>query len=95
MALDPEVLAQLAFTKYETKMQEQNPEVLLNRQTTVNTLYDGSVSLEFTDETGPIEINRDDIWPLLSALAEAIVEHINENAEVQNVASGSVTRNIT
>lgn len=95
MALDAAVLAELAFSKYEANMREQNPEVLLNRETTVTTLDDGSVDVTFDDETGPIEVRREDVWPLLSALAEAIVEHINEHAEVQNVANGTLTRNVT
>jgi hypothetical protein len=95
MALDAEVLAELAFSKYQVNMREQHPEVLKNRTVRQVPLDDGSTNIEYDDETGPIEIKREDIMPLLSALAEAIVEHMNEHAEVRTVAAGTETRNIT
>lgn len=95
MALDATTLAELAFTKYASKMQTQHPEVVKARTTAQETRADGTTALVFTDETGPLEVRREDIMPLLSALAEAIVEHMNEHAEVQNVANGTQIRNIT
>lgn len=94
MALDAVVLAELAFTKYAANMEEQFPEVVKNRETEQVTKDDGSTELSFTEETGPIEVRREDIMPLLTAVAEAVVEHFNENAEVQEVADGTETRNI-
>lgn len=95
MALSSTVLAELAFVKYQEKMREQFPEVVKSRTVLEIPRADGSTDYEFQEETGPIEIKQEDIMPLLSALAEAIVEHMTEHAEVQSVANGTVTRNIT
>lgn len=94
MALDPEVLAELAFSKYQENMRAQYPKVVKNRTVEEIPRADGSTDYTFQDETGPMEVKREDIMPLLSALSEAIVEHINEHALVTDVASGSLTRNV-
>lgn len=94
MALDAEVLAELAFSKYQTNMRSQFPEIVKNRSVDEVPRADGSTDYVFNDQTGPIEVKREDIMPLLSALSEAIVEHINEHALVGNVANGTLTRNI-
>jgi len=94
MALSATVLAELAFLKYQTNMRDQFAEVVKSRTVVERPREDGSTDYTFNEEVGPIEIKREDIMPLLSALAEAIVEHINEHALVQNVANGTLTRNI-
>lgn len=94
MALNAEVLAELAYLKYQTNMRDQFPEAVKKRVVVERPRADGSTDYSFSEEVGPIEVKREDIMPLLSALAEAIVEHINEHAVVENVYSGSVTRNV-
>lgn len=95
MALDAEVLAEMAYQRYSDKIKEAFPEAVKSRIAQQMTLDDGTVETQFVEETGPLEVERKDIMPLLSALSEAIVEHITQHAEVQDVASGSLTRNVT
>ena len=95
MALSASVLAELAFKKYRDKMQEEHSETLVSRRLIKIPRDDGTIDYDFNEEYGPIEVNRKDIMPLLRALSEAIVEHLTEHGEVRDVASGSITRNIT
>lgn len=95
MALDANVLAELAFVKYQENMRAENPNVLKNRKTLEIPRDDGTVDYQFEDELGPIEIVKKDIMPLLLAVSEAVVEHLTEHAEIQSVSAGAVTRNIT
>lgn len=95
MALDATLLANLAFGKYRDKMREEHPNTVLKRKLIKIPRDDGSVDYNFNEETGPIEVSRKDIMPLLTALSEAIVEHLTAHGEVQSVASGTITRNIT
>lgn len=94
MALDAEVLAELAFSKYQGNLRNQFPEVVKSRTVVERPRADGSTDYSFNEEIGPAEVKREDIMPLLSAFAEAIVEHINEHAVVESVASGPYTRNV-
>lgn len=75
-------------------MRDQFPEVVKDRTVVERPRADGSTDYSFNEEVGPAEIKREDIMPLLSALAEAIVEHINEHAVVENVDTGAYTRNV-
>ena len=95
MALNAEVLAEMAFKKYRENMEQEHPAFVKSRKLIKTPRDDGSVDYTFTEEIGPIEVRREDIMPLLSALSEAIVEHITVHGEVQSVASGTITRNIT
>lgn len=95
MALDATVLAELAFSKYSERMREEHPNAVLSRKLIKIPRDDGSVDYNFVEETGPIEVSRREIMPLLTALSEALVEHLTVHGEVQSVASGTITRNIT
>ena len=95
MALDANVLAELAFVKYRNNMEQEYPSSVKSRKLVTTPRDDGSIDYSFIEDIGPIEVRRKDIMPLLSALAEAIVEHITKHGEVQSVTSGTITRNIT
>lgn len=95
MALDADVLSEMAFARYQEKMQAQHPAVVRHRTMSRVPRSDGTEDFTFSEDIGPVEVRREDIMPLLSALAEAIVEHITEHAEVQNVSAGGLTRSVT
>lgn len=95
MALSATVLAEMAFLRYRQKMREEHPNTVLQRKLVKIPRDDGTIDYTFSEETGPIEVKREDIMPLISALSEAIVEHLTQHGEVRSVTSGTITRNIT
>lgn len=91
MGLSAAVLAESAFAKYREKMEEQHPNVVKSRKMSKIPRADGSVDYAFQEDVGPIEVRREAIMPLLSALAEAIVEHVEASAEVYDNNLGAPT----
>lgn len=95
MALNAGTVTSIALARYQEKMQEEFPDVVKNQRILKLSRDDGSVEYEVLEERGPIEIDIKSIKPLISAIAEAVVEHITEHGEVRNVTSGLTTRKIT
>lgn len=87
MALDASVLAELMITEFVTLMESQ-PDIVKNATVTTTPLEDGSTGVEVTKEYGPPEVNPDDVRPLMTAIATAIVNHIKENAYVDDNGVG-------
>ena len=88
MALSSKALAQLAMSKYKSKMSAAFPDVSKGGTVTQIPKEDGSVEYQVTVQRGPMEIDEAAILPLLESLAEAFVEHIKSSGEAIDVSAG-------
>lgn len=83
MALDATVLAELMISKFAEEMESQ-PDIPKNTTVTTTPLEDGSTEVSVTTEVGPPEVSPDDVRPLMTAIATAVVNHLKENAYVDD-----------
>ena len=79
MALNISVLTEEMITAFIKEM-EGLPDVLKNVTVTNTPLEDGTTELTVNREYGPPEIKPDDVRPLMTAIATAVVNHLKENA---------------
>lgn len=83
MALNVSVLTEEMVTAFIKEM-ENLPDVLKNVTVTNTPLEDGTTELTVNREYGPPEVKPDDIRPMMTAIATAIVNHLKENAYVDD-----------
>lgn len=83
MPLDAEVLIELMLTKFSEAMEGQ-PDVLKSTSATTIPLEDGSTEVEVTEEYGPPEIDPETVRPLMTAIANAVIDHFTEEALVDD-----------
>lgn len=83
MALDASNLAQAMVTAFIQQM-ESRPDVLKNVTITNTPLEDGTTEMAVHREFGPPEVKEEDITPLMTAIATAVVDHLKENAYVDD-----------
>lgn len=79
MALSISDLTEEMITAFIKEM-EGKPDVLKSTTVTTTPLEDGTTDVTVNREYGPPEVNPDDIRPMMTAIATAIVNHLKENA---------------
>ena len=94
MALDVDVFTAYALRFVQEELETAFPNVLRARSITHETLDDGSVRTTIQEEHGPASVDRDQIRPMLRGIGRAIVELLQNHAEVPitDVAAGASTR---
>lgn len=88
MALDADVLADLMTALFQDEMEVAFPEMVKSRTVVPETLDDGQVRYNVVEETGPIEIDPEQVRPMFKAIGRAIVEFLKGHAEVHDTAAG-------
>lgn len=83
MALDTDVLSELMVSNF-VEEKANGPDEVQSREAEVVPLEDGSSETNVTEETGPPDVKPEDIRPLMSAISKAIVDHLTENAFVED-----------
>jgi hypothetical protein len=82
MPLDIDVLTENILSALQSEVSSNI--VVKNRSTRTQALEDGSTSISVTEEVGPAEVNIDSIRPMIKAIATGVINHIKENAYVDD-----------
>ena len=89
MALDALALTQTIISKYKAKMTEAFPDVPKGGTVSQIPKEDGSTEYQVVEQRGPMEIDEEGFRPLAEAVAEAVIEHLKSNGQVNDVSDGS------
>jgi hypothetical protein len=82
MALDSSALSRMMIDIFKSKSSAKIITKGVNVESTQ--LQDGTTKYDTTEIKGPMQINPDDVRPLFESIAEAIVQHLQQNAVVDN-----------
>jgi len=92
MALDTLALTQTIISKYKAKMTEAFPDVSKGGTVTQIPKEDGSTDYQVDEQRGPMEIDEEGFRPLAEAVAEAVIEHLRSNGQVNDMTAGKLWR---